>query len=58
MGFPRMMRIRQKFAVTRIADVPAEVKRELAAWLPKKNAPNAPFDKRTGRQKNKKKKSP
>jgi len=30
MGFPRMVRIRQKFAATRIADVPAEVKRELA----------------------------
>ncbi|GAB4137815.1 MAG: lactate racemase domain-containing protein [Planctomycetaceae bacterium] len=31
MAFPRMMRIRQKFEAPRIADVPAEVEKELAA---------------------------
>ncbi|MBT6153222.1 MAG: sulfatase [Planctomycetaceae bacterium] len=36
----------------------AKVKRELAAWLPKKNAANAPFDKRSGRRRTKKKKTP
>lgn len=30
MGFPRMMRIRQKFDAPRVADVPAEVDRQLA----------------------------
>jgi arylsulfatase A-like enzyme len=36
----------------------AKVKQELAAWLPKNNAANAPFDKNTGARKTKKKKTP
>jgi len=36
----------------------AKVKQELAAWLPKQNAANAPFDKNTGGRKTRKKKTP